>query len=385
MVNPCHSIIHLASKQRPSEPSGPTISKSLRFHHIQTDKLTGTDSFLHCVIWRIRERKRIHPAWLFWRNLSSLLLFKATCRQTNECILSFYFFWSTTLGYLGKPAAGASCELTIRMKVEKPSQCSQGLRHRPSLCLKFCPGKRLDVQSESGRLGDNKLYHQYFHKHAKRLLPWKHWMKWWNAFRRGFGSESRSSWPPPIIIEIQHNVNHQSFKRAINYCLQAYKRYKVEPTLLVLCIETLNPEIAQLATANRFPGSFAFPAHLWAANCAIVCKESLAAGCNVDVPLHPLIALGLFSTSRSPSITWCPFTNDLKIQYIYTLAASNKQDQQNNIVLPLLESQDLEYDRLLSTDNTFGSPDVLIQAINDAKARHNELKNKDDSNLASSL
>jgi hypothetical protein len=93
----------------------------------------------------------------------------------------------------------------------------------------------------------------------------------------------------------------------------------------------------------------------------------------------------LFFTNRALSIVIVPFADDLTMQYLYTLVLSNEEDQHNNILLPLLESQNREYERLLSLANTVGSPDVLIQAINDAKSRNDELKRKDDSDLAGSL
>lgn len=51
----------------------------------------------------------------------------------------------------------------------------------------------------------------------------------------------------------------------------------------------------------------------------------------------------------------------------------------------MLGFQDREYEILLSLANTAGSPDVSIQAINDAKSRNDELKRKDDSEFAASL
>lgn len=91
----------------------------------------------------------------------------------------------------------------------------------------------------------------------------------------------------------------------------------------------------------------------------------------------------MFFIHRALSIANCPFTDDLTVQYLYTLAISNEEDQ--NILLPLLESQNREHERLLSLANTVGTPDVLIQAINDAKSRNDELKRKNDSDLAGSL
>ncbi|KAI8642325.1 hypothetical protein BD408DRAFT_416623 [Parasitella parasitica] len=173
-------------------------------------------------------------------------------------------------------------------------------------------------------------------------------------------------------------------KRAVNYCLQAFKRYKVDPIILIVCVNTLHSYVVQRTMASRFPGGYAFPSEPWAADCIILSKESLGEG-NIDTPLNSLIALGLFFTSRALSIVNAPFADDPTMQHLYTLALSHEEDQHNNILLPLLEFQNREYERLLSLANTVGSPDVLIQAINDAKSRNDKLKRKDDSDPAGSL
>lgn len=79
------------------------------------------------------------------------------------------------------------------------------------------------------------------------------------------------------------------------------------------------------------------------------------------------------------------FEGDQTMRYLYTLAAGYEKEHHNNITLPLLESQSQEYERLLSLAHSLGSPDVLIQAINEAKTRNNNLKSKDDGALAAAL
>lgn len=74
---------------------------------------------------------------------------------------------------------------------------------------------------------------------------------------------------PPIIVEIQHTVNHLFMKRAVNYCLQAYKRYKMDPVLLVICVDTLHNDVSQRVAASRFPDCDSFPCYPWAQNCII--------------------------------------------------------------------------------------------------------------------
>ncbi|CEP14833.1 hypothetical protein, partial, partial [Parasitella parasitica] len=240
------------------------------------------------------------------------------------------------------------------------------------------------------------------------------------------------------LLEIHSNVTKISLKRSIEKCLEIQNHIDVQPFLVLLCTDKIrlsvksmlspdlqNPHwqtlnstfwaekclviskdvisfsedeasqhldplvvlafyVAQRTMASRFPGGYAFPSEPWAADCIILSKESLGEG-DIDTPLNSLIALGLFFTSRALSIVNDPFADDPKMQYLYTLALSHEEDQHNNILLPLLESQNREYERLLSLANTVGSPDVLIQAINDAKSRNDTLKRKDDSDPVGSL
>lgn len=51
---------------------------------------------------------------------------------------------------------------------------------------------------------------------------------------------------PPIIVQIQHTVDQFFMKRVVNYCLKAYKRYKVDPIILIICIDTLHNYVVNL-------------------------------------------------------------------------------------------------------------------------------------------
>lgn len=61
---------------------------------------------------------------------------------------------------------------------------------------------------------------------------------------------------PPIIVEIQYTVNQLFMKRAVNYSLQAFKRYKVDPIILIVCVNTLHSYVVQRTMASRFPGGY---------------------------------------------------------------------------------------------------------------------------------
>lgn len=79
-----------------------------------------------------------------------------------------------------------------------------------------------------------------------------------------------------IIVEFQHAINQMFLKRIVNYCLQSFKRYKVNPVILIACVDTLHTDAAQHTTASRFPGGYAFPSYRGAADCIIISKKKKA-------------------------------------------------------------------------------------------------------------
>lgn len=44
----------------------------------------------------------------------------------------------------------------------------------------------------------------------------------------------------PIIVEIQQKVDKAFMKRVIGYCLQAFKKYNIDPIILIICVDTLD-------------------------------------------------------------------------------------------------------------------------------------------------
>lgn len=78
----------------------------------------------------------------------------------------------------------------------------------------------------------------------------------------------------PIIIEIHHAVNPLFLKKAANYCQYTFKKHKADPVIPIVHLGTLHDYVAQYTTAGRFPEAYAFPSYPWAADSAILSKES---------------------------------------------------------------------------------------------------------------
>lgn len=112
-------------------------------------------------------------------------------------------------------------------------------------------------------------------------------------------------------MEFQHTIKQLLLKRTVSYCLQAIKKYKVSPVILIACVDTLHTDAAQHTTASRFSGGYAFPSYPGAADCtSILKKKKKSLDGDFDIPQNPFIALGLFFTYITLSITNCPLADD---------------------------------------------------------------------------
>lgn len=174
---------------------------------------------------------------------------------------------------------------------------------------------------------------------------------------------------PPIIVEIRHTVNKQFMRRAVGYCLQANSKFDVEPVLLVVCVGRLSEEMKDDTVDSRLPSIYSYFCKPWAVECFILCQDSLSQ--NLTTPLNPLIALGLFLSSRCKSILDVPYGGDPTIQYLYVIASHQHQiDSQDIVRLPmkLIDSQITEYDQLLTLANSHNQP-KLVEAISEVKTR----------------
>ncbi|KAI9475869.1 MAG: hypothetical protein EXX96DRAFT_574968 [Benjaminiella poitrasii] len=190
---------------------------------------------------------------------------------------------------------------------------------------------------------------------------------------------------PPLILEIQHTVNLVSMKRAVSYCLQAFTRYDIEPIILIICVEKMHQDIYKHMKPSTLPGVFSYFSQPWAESCYVISKESIKN--NMTIPLDPMVALGAFFTSSSPSLSNHPFKDDPTIQYLYTSSLFQQQIETVNKDAPLklIDLQLMEYDRLKTLASSLEQP-VFEEAINDAKLRTLTIKRKyEDSFTASKV
>ncbi|CAO3614987.1 unnamed protein product [Cunninghamella blakesleeana] len=142
---------------------------------------------------------------------------------------------------------------------------------------------------------------------------------------------------PPIIIEFQQSVNKVFLKRVIQYSLQAYNRYQVDPIVLIVCLKTFQQS-------------------------------------------HPFAAFGLFLT-QSTSIKDF-ICDDSTIKHLKELALDHYNSLVGNqvslaeFVKEICYTQEKQYDHFLTLFSQQSSSQVIKEAIQAAQIEQRKLKKK---------
>ncbi|KAI7856239.1 hypothetical protein BDC45DRAFT_533671 [Circinella umbellata] len=207
--------------------------------------------------------------------------------------------------------------------------------------------------------------------------------EWFNGCRSDLVLEpkSLSIGLLPIIIEFQQSVDYTFKKRVIQYSLQAYQRYKIEPIILIICMNTLSSDIEQSTKPSDIIDCHSYPCHGWADKCLIMSKKIL----NTLTPFEnadPFVAFGLFLT-QTTATTDIP-CDDATMNHLKNLAFDHyislirNQIHLIDFVKNLLNTQDKQYDNLLNLTSQENSSDAIQQSIKNAQVKQQELKRKFD-------
>ncbi|GAA5813688.1 hypothetical protein MFLAVUS_007174 [Mucor flavus] len=177
--------------------------------------------------------------------------------------------------------------------------------------------------------------------------------EWNNGTRPDLVFEPKAPIPesPPIVVEFRYTVNEEFMRRVTDYGLEASKRYKRSPIILIVCVNTMSSGIDQrILPASRIPSSCTVPSQSWASECLILCESS-----------H--------------------FNNELASCW-HKLAMEHYESNARNQLHPVdvlgkvLATQEREYDNLLELVNSDASSETISQAIELAKSRNKDLKRK---------
>ncbi|KAI7906796.1 uncharacterized protein BX663DRAFT_417194, partial [Cokeromyces recurvatus] len=153
----------------------------------------------------------------------------------------------------------------------------------------------------------------------------------------------------PIVIEFQQNVNKELIKREVGYCLQTYKRFEVEPILLVICIKSLCDTIKKgLEYCVDLP-CYAAPCDYCADRCYIVDESSIknyiSNESGLDSNLNPFAAYCLFLTTQATSIDLAPRKENATMEMLYRIS--------QNVYAKILEKNASVLEELKNLNDTY--------------------------------
>ncbi|KAG0749666.1 hypothetical protein G6F16_004842 [Rhizopus arrhizus] len=131
---------------------------------------------------------------------------------------------------------------------------------------------------------------------------------------------------PPIIIEVQKDVNENYMCRAVKYSILVYEKYEKHPVVLIVGVSSVTASINNiLAPATSHPFSKEIPSLFWAKRCLLVSSTTLSTIQSTG-QLDPLAAIGLFLCSQKPSITQLVSGGqDTTMKLLYKIAVNNVQ------------------------------------------------------------
>lgn len=101
---------------------------------------------------------------------------------------------------------------------------------------------------------------------------------------------------PPILIEVQYQVDQDFMLRLIAYASHTHKRYRVLPIILVIVTKSFSSaDFQREFTISRNGPLLEASCKFWAKKCVLLTPNAVSNHLNQEI-LDPLIALGLFVT-----------------------------------------------------------------------------------------
>ncbi|KAI8971788.1 hypothetical protein BDF20DRAFT_804410, partial [Mycotypha africana] len=104
---------------------------------------------------------------------------------------------------------------------------------------------------------------------------------------------------PPILIEIQRQIDQDFMIRLVHFCTCVYKRYRILPVVLIIVLDDFTDDLLKEGLLDS--DSFGFnndneflvkiQSTCWAKECFSITKNSITQHVNNGKPMSPLLLL----------------------------------------------------------------------------------------------
>ncbi|KAL0073758.1 hypothetical protein J3Q64DRAFT_1640807, partial [Phycomyces blakesleeanus] len=163
----------------------------------------------------------------------------------------------------------------------------------------------------------------------------------------------------PVLVEIQHTMTHVFMCRAVQYCLNVYRRFHIFPILLIVCTsKTESKALGELFKPIQNKSYLLeTPCCHFATNCFMLTKQSINPFIdNLDInALDPLVAFAHFLTSGQQSIISIDRWDDPTVTKLYLVAmemVKKDREAENDKVEALqtiCQATQIQFEKILST------------------------------------
>ncbi|KAI8377309.1 hypothetical protein BD560DRAFT_390728 [Blakeslea trispora] len=178
---------------------------------------------------------------------------------------------------------------------------------------------------------------------------------------------------PPIIAEVIHVMDISFLHQIVQYCEEVNLRYGAVPLVLIFVVEKIQSDIiSNIAKHPKLSFLLQVPSFPWARGCFVISENSMWDYMN-NTPLHPLVALGIFFTARSPYLFEHDQQQDPTIQKLYHISKQLSEntiadEEITNDILRLCDDSELrlqESVRILSRLKDTSAKKRAIACLND--------------------
>lgn len=160
---------------------------------------------------------------------------------------------------------------------------------------------------------------------------------------------------PPVLIEVQNQVDEKFLIRAVHYSTLIYEWYNKHPILVIIGVANVTVSFMSMKAADSdFSFAKQIPCIGWAKRCLVMASSTLEINQhNTEEELHPLQALGYFICSQALSISTLDYgKNDKTVKLLYSIAHANVEQLSGE-----------EDEKLEAISNICNSSQIQLQKI----------------------
>ncbi|KAI7858444.1 hypothetical protein BDC45DRAFT_554045 [Circinella umbellata] len=148
--------------------------------------------------------------------------------------------------------------------------------------------------------------------------------EWSDGSRSDVVYEPVQSSLPIVIIEIQHHVNADFMTRAVQYCVQAYKKTSRLPIIIVFNTELTNIELHHVPVSPTLSGYLLLSSY-WAAKAILINPKTIRNTSNTNA----FTTVATFVIQKHSSLLECDKWQDQTMKRLFAILQTNLQQSIN--------------------------------------------------------